>query len=118
MGFESEAIQCSVTFDEYVIIPQARLLLRAGEPIEVGSRAFDLLLILAHHRGQLVSKQAIIDFVWPSVFVDESNLRFQMVLLRKVLGARANLIKTIPGRGYLLAINLPEPAGATLAALD
>lgn len=110
--------QRSVTFDEYEIIPRARLLLRAGEPILVGSRAFDLLLILARHRGQLVPKQAIIDFVWPSVFVDESNLRFQMSLLRKVLGRRADLIKTIPGRGYLLAIDVPASSGRVLAVLD
>ena len=96
-------------FRDFVIVPQARSLHRYGRPLDIGSRAFDLLVILALYRGQIVSKRAIIAFVWPTTIVEESNLRFQMVLLRKVLGQDGHLIKTIPGRGYLLATD-PPPA--------
>lgn len=99
-------------FCDFVLIPKARLLLRCDRPVDIGSRAFDLLLVLAERRGELVSKQTIIRFVWPSTRVEESNLRFQMVLLRKVLGTERHLIKTIPGRGYLLAMDAPQTRSA------
>ncbi len=94
-------------FCDFVLVPRARLLLRHDTPVDIGSRAFDLLVVLAEHRGQLVSKQTIVSFVWPTTLVDESNLRFQMVLLRRIFGSHRHLIKTIPGRGYLLAMDGP-----------
>lgn len=96
----------ALRFRSFVVVPEARLLLRNGQPLELGSRAFDLLVILVRCQGQIVSKPTIINFVWPTTVVDESNIRFQMVLLRKVLGRDAGLIKTIPGRGYLLAVDV------------
>ena len=98
-------------FRDFVVIPEARLLHQGGHPLDIGSRAFDLLVILARYRGQIVPKTTIISFVWPTTLVEESNLRFQMVLLRKVLGPARHLIKTIPGRGYLLAIDGPPTGG-------
>jgi DNA-binding winged helix-turn-helix (wHTH) protein len=59
-------------------------------------------------RGKIVSKDEIVRHVWPTTCVEESNLRFQMASLRKVLGAYRDSIKTIPGRGYLLASDLSE----------
>lgn len=94
-----------LSFREFVVLPEARLLLQEGRPVEIGGRAFDLLVVLTQHRGQVVPKERIISFVWPTTTVEESNLRFQMVLLRKVLGSERNLIKTIPGRGYLLVMD-------------
>lgn len=92
-------------FGRWCLVPAARLLLREGEPVEVGSRAFDLLHLLVSKRGVVVEKDAITRFVWPSTIVEESNLRFQMAALRRVLGAERSLIKTIPGRGYIFAID-------------
>lgn len=83
------------------LVPGARLLLRDGRVVDIGSRAFDLLHLLLIHRGTIVPKEAIVAFVWPNIFVDESNLRFQMSVLRKALGEGRDLIKTIPGRGYI-----------------
>ena len=90
-------------FGRWCLVPQARLLLRDGEPVEIGSRAFDLLHLLLCRRGFVVEKSAIVSFVWPNTIVEESNLRFQMAALRKALGADRALIKTIPGRGYIFA---------------
>jgi DNA-binding winged helix-turn-helix (wHTH) protein len=59
-------------------------------------------------RGKIVSKDEIVRHVWPTTCVEESNLRFQMASLRKVLGTYRDSIKTIPGRGYLLASDLVE----------
>jgi DNA-binding winged helix-turn-helix (wHTH) protein len=92
-----------IIFRSFRVYPYARQVLRDGAPLEIGSRAFDLLLTLLRSRGRIVSKDDIFRAVWPSTTVDECNLRFQMTVLRRVLGDDRELIKTIPGRGYLLA---------------
>jgi DNA-binding winged helix-turn-helix (wHTH) protein len=94
--------QAAIRFGRYVALPGARTLLRGGEPVCLGARAFDLLILLLESRGEVVSKTAIMRYVWPTTTVDESNLRFQMAELRKALGSSRDIIKTIPGRGYLL----------------
>jgi DNA-binding winged helix-turn-helix (wHTH) protein len=90
-------------FGRWCLVPAARLLLRDGEPVDLGSRAFDLLHLLLSKRGLVVEKGSIVSFVWPNTIVEESNLRFQMAALRRALGDDRSLIKTIPGRGYILA---------------
>ena len=91
-------------FGDWCLVPRSRLLLRDGEPVDLGSRAFDLLHLLLTRRGFVVEKSAIVSFVWPNTIVEESNLRFQMATLRKALGDDRALIKTIPGRGYIFAV--------------
>jgi DNA-binding winged helix-turn-helix (wHTH) protein len=95
-------------FGPFRLLPGSRTLLLKEQPIDCGSRAFDLLHVLLLSRGEIVSKDAIVRHVWPTTCVEESNLRFQMASLRKVLGTYRDSIKTIPGRGYLLASDLGE----------
>jgi DNA-binding response OmpR family regulator len=102
-GVRGGSAQVALRFRHYHVEPSARVLLRDGQPIELGSRAFDLLLTLLESRGVLVPKEELIRKVWPDTVVDECNLRFQMVSLRNALGEDRDIIKTIPGRGYLLA---------------
>lgn len=71
-----------------------------GTPVRVGSRAFDILELLTHANGELVSKDEILRVVWPGTVVEENNLQVQISALRKVLGASSQLIRTVPGRGY------------------
>lgn len=100
---ESSFALGSIRFRDFEIWPSARLLLRRGQAVCVGSRAFDLLVVLLRSRGEIVSKEAIVRHVWPTTLVEESNLRFQVASLRRALGPDRELIKSIPGRGYLLA---------------
>ena len=72
------------------------------------------MVALLRARGQLVDKTEIVRSVWPSTTVDESNIRFQVASLRKALGPEGDLIKTIPGRGYLLADPEPKPEAVVL----
>jgi DNA-binding winged helix-turn-helix (wHTH) protein len=92
-----------VRFRSFRLFPGARLLLKGSSPVTLGSRAFDLLHALLTARGEIVPKAALIARVWPTTYVEESNLRFQMAGLRRALGDDADLIKTVPGRGYLFA---------------
>jgi predicted ATPase/DNA-binding winged helix-turn-helix (wHTH) protein len=84
----------------FEVFPAERLVRMAGKPVEMGARAFDLLLVLAESPGRLVSKATLIERVWPRVIVDENNLPAQIASLRRVLGAGA--IRTVPRFGYRL----------------
>ncbi|MGH6623754.1 MAG: ATP-binding protein, partial [Burkholderiaceae bacterium] len=97
-------------FGHFEIRPAERVLLVDGDHAAVGARAFDLLLALAERRGRLVSKQELLDLVWPGVVVEEHNITTQVSSLRKVLGA--NVIATVPGRGYRFTATLDSESNA------
>jgi predicted ATPase/DNA-binding winged helix-turn-helix (wHTH) protein len=82
--------------------PSERSLCEGGEPLELGARAFDLLVVLAENPGRLVTKSTLLERVWPRLVVDENNLPAQIASLRRVLGSDA--IRTVPGFGYRLEL--------------
>jgi DNA-binding winged helix-turn-helix (wHTH) protein len=82
------------------VLPRQRQLLVDGVPVELGTRAFDLLLTLLEADGALVTKDKLLDQVWPGIVVSEENLKVQVSALRKALGADRELIRTDFGRGY------------------
>ena len=86
----------------FELYPSERMLCLAGKPVDLGSRAFDLLLVLVEHQGRLVTKTVLLERVWPRLIVDENNLPAQIASLRRVLGAGA--IRTVPGFGYRLEL--------------
>jgi predicted ATPase/DNA-binding winged helix-turn-helix (wHTH) protein len=81
---------------------QQRKVLRNDIVQPLGARAFDVLELLLKARGQVVSKDQILQCVWPSTVVEENNLQVHISSLRKALGCNKDIIRTIPGRGYLL----------------
>jgi predicted ATPase/DNA-binding winged helix-turn-helix (wHTH) protein len=85
-------------FGSFELQADQRRLLMDGRPVAVGPRAFDLLLALVERPGQLVTKDELLDRVWPGLVVEANNLQVQISTLRKVLGPQA--IATIPGHGY------------------
>ena len=102
----------------FEVYPSERLLRAEGTAVEIGARAFDLLLVLAESPGRLVTKAALIERVWPRLVVDENNLPTQIASLRRVLGAGA--IRTVPRFGYRLDLPVSRapvvdgvPAAAT-----
>ena len=92
------------------LYPSERMLCAAGKPVELGARAFDLLLVLIEFHGRLVTKATLLERVWPRVVVDENNLPAQIASLRRVLGAGA--IRTVPGFGYRLELEVSAPEAA------
>ena len=89
-------------FDRIEIRPRERHVLVEGNPVSLGARAFDLLLALVERSDRVVSKNELLDLVWPGLVVEENNLQVQVSALRKVLGPGA--IATIPGRGYRFSL--------------
>lgn len=91
------------SFGDFQASPSRRLLLRAGAPVPLSSRAFDILLVFLRSPGEVISKSALIERAWPNLHVDEVNLRVQISGLRKALdedGAAGRFIENVPGRGY------------------
>jgi TolB-like protein/Flp pilus assembly protein TadD len=91
-------------FGEIEIRADERRVLRCGQALELGSRAFDLLLALLERRDRMVGRDELLSLVWPGVVVEESNLTVQISALRKALGADA--VATVAGRGYRFVLPL------------
>ena len=111
-------------FGPFRLVPRERNLLLAGEPVQLGSRAFALLVALVERVGSVVSTEELMRLVWPGVTVEEANLRVQLGSLRKALargeGGR-HAIKTVPLKGYCFVlpvarsdVALPIPAAAEI----
>lgn len=97
------SVERAFSFDRFELLPRQRLLLEAGKPVRIGSRAFDILLILLERFGERISKAELLARVWPGTHVVEGNLKCQVAALRRVLrdgqdGGR--FIDTSQGQGY------------------
>ncbi len=97
----------AIKLGPFEFVPSDRQLLRAGQPVELGARAFDVLQILAEQPGRLVTKATLLERAWPNLVVDENNLPAQIASLRRVLGAAA--IRTVQGFGYRLELEVVRP---------
>jgi DNA-binding response OmpR family regulator len=95
----------AIRFGRFCVRPYAREMFADGQQVQLGSRAFDLLVVLLNARGALVTKEEIMRRLWPSTVVEQCNLRQQMAFLRKALGNCRDAIKTVPGRGYIFVAN-------------
>ena len=87
-------------------------------PVALGSRALDLLGLLVERQGELVSKDVIMDAVWPRMVVEEGNLTVHISALRRILDQNredGSCIQTVPGRGYrfVAPVTRVEPATGT-----
>src|SRR5258706_601267 len=102
----------SYRFGSFELQPAKRRLLESGVLVDVGSRAFDVLVMLVEHNGRTVTKDELLEGVWPKAIVEENTLQAHVSALRKVLGRDA--IATISGWGYRFSLDLiaAEPAAA------
>ncbi len=81
-------------FGRVRVLLRQRQLLADGVRRELGTRAFDLLLVLLEADGSLVTKEELLDRVWPGIVVSEGNLKVQISALRRALGADRSAIRT------------------------
>jgi DNA-binding winged helix-turn-helix (wHTH) protein len=65
-----------VKFGPFCLDFERRELLRHGAVVALGSRAIDILCALVSANGALVTKDELMDLVWPGLTVEENNLRF------------------------------------------
>lgn len=98
-------------FGPYVVDVAKAVLLRDGEVVPLGLKAFEVLLVLIEQHGQVVRKDELLSQVWPDTVVEENNLARTISALRKSLGENLEapqFITTIPGRGYRFVADVKE----------
>jgi TolB-like protein/cytochrome c-type biogenesis protein CcmH/NrfG len=106
--------QETLCFGRFEVRRRQSQLLADGKPVELGSRAFDVLLALIDGAGMLVTKSELIERGWPGQAVEENNVQVQIHALRRVLGSDRDLIQTVAGRGYRFVGELKRPGTPSL----
>jgi len=98
-------------FGSFCLNEAEQQLLRNGNPIRLAPKAFEVLLVLIQNKGCLVTKEKLLEEIWPDVFVDEANLSVNIASLRKALDegeAARHWIETVPKRGYRFVAHVSE----------
>jgi DNA-binding winged helix-turn-helix (wHTH) protein/tetratricopeptide (TPR) repeat protein len=93
-------------FEDFVLDPMRRTLTRGGAPVTLTPTLFDTLLYLVEHPGEVVTRDQLLDAIWPRKTVDTANVSQTIFTLRRALGAAGGpeqLIATAPGAGYRFA---------------
>jgi DNA-binding winged helix-turn-helix (wHTH) protein len=112
-------------FGDFTLDPDTRRLLSGAADIHVSPKAFDLLRLLVENRMRAVPKAELQELLWPTTFVEETNLASLVAEIRHALGdtaASPRFVRTVYGFGYQfvgeVAASLPAartgPPGATL----
>lgn len=90
-------------FNEFILSPRRRLLLRNGRPQPLIPRYFDLLVFLVERRNQAVHRREIFDRIWSDVVVSDSALSQAIRTIRRVLGddsREPRFVRTVSRHGY------------------
>jgi predicted ATPase/DNA-binding winged helix-turn-helix (wHTH) protein len=99
-----------------------RELLACGVPVSIGARAFEVMEVLVRSANELVTKDALMDRIWPGAMVGENTLQVHISAIRKVLGQDRAMLKTVSGRGYRLcgdwAVRREEAAEEPMGLLE
>src|SRR5215216_4045832 len=104
-------------FGEFALDPTQRRLLLGGQDVYLPPKTFDLLLYLLRNRGRVVTKDELLEAVWPDVNVVENTLAQRIREIREALrdGTHgAPFIKTVPRIGYQFIAELEEWCGVTV----
>jgi DNA-binding winged helix-turn-helix (wHTH) protein len=102
-------------FEEYVLVPATRRLLRGGVDVPITPKVFDLLVHFASNPGRVVTKDELVDEVWSSEPVTDNNIGQHVFALRRTLGQAAHeesLIKTVHRRGFLFSARVERGMSA------
>ena len=108
-------------FDNFEVDPANRILLRDGQAVPLTGKVFDVLLAFAENPGRLLSKDELIEKVWPGYFVEEGNVARNVSTLRKVLHDEVKphkFIVTVPASGYRFVADITKLNGNGIAKLD
>src|SRR5262249_40667765 len=100
-------------FGPFELDSRKRHLVQAGVPIPLTPKAFELLIALIESRDRPMTKDELMQKIWPDSFVEEGNLTQNISVLRKALGdSRSGIryIVTFPGRGYQFVGTIGELA--------
>src|SRR5215467_8078243 len=94
-------------FGRFRCDPQEHLLLCEGKPVSLSPKSFEVLVALIQSNGRLLTKDEVMQQVWPDSFVEESNLTVNISALRRALGETPGgqqYIETVPKLGYRFVV--------------
>src|ERR1051325_9721271 len=93
-----------ISFGRFRLDLQGHRLSCEDEPIRLPGRALDILCVLAAAQGAIVSKDELMQRLWPGRAVEENNLHVHVSNLRKALNGNRgeSHVMTVPSRGYRL----------------
>ena len=105
-------------FGDFVLDGSQRRLLRSGEDVYLPPKTFELLLHLLQNRGRVLTKEELLEAVWPDVNVVENTLAQRIREIREALDDgthRGRFVKTIPKVGYQFIAELNEEPPVVMA---
>ena len=107
-------------FGEFSLDAQARVLRRGSEAVPLTPKAFDVLLLLIQNVGKTVSKDELMQAVWPGSFVEESNLTQTIFMVRKALDETTDrrYILTVQSKGYQFLVPVIEAPVTEAASVE
>ncbi|MFZ6648600.1 ATP-binding protein [Undibacterium sp. TJN25] len=111
----------SVSFGPFQLFPSERKLERDGASVDIGSRALDILIALLESAGRNVSNRELVARVWRDMVVEDSSLRVNIAMLRRILGDGRDgtrYIANIPGQGYCFVATVARAQGSATAGDD
>jgi Tol biopolymer transport system component/DNA-binding winged helix-turn-helix (wHTH) protein len=100
-------------FGSFTIDKHNKLLLKDDRPVQLKPKVFDTLLVLVEGKGNVLTKDDLMEKIWAETAVEENNLQQNISILRKILGDTdegEQYIETIPRRGYRFAATVEEIA--------
>ena len=114
-------VRAAYRFGPFQLDVRERRLSRGAEVIPLRLKVFDTLRVLIENAGRLVTKQELLDTIWPETAVEENNLNHNVSVLRKALGEKATgqqYIETVPRVGYRFAtpVETAQPRGEASVA--
>jgi len=105
----------SYQFGPFVLDTVQHALLKEGKSVALTPKTYDTLLLLVQNAGRMLSKEELMQTLWPDSFVEESNLTQQVSMIRRALGESASnprYIATVPSRGYRFIAEVDRPTGS------
>src|SRR4029450_9958007 len=98
-------------FGDYVLDTQRQELHRAGEPLKLRRKVFQVLVYLLMHRERVVPKQELLAHLWPDPFGGDETVKSCLKTLRQALGERGrtpHFVRTLHGQGYRFVAAVEE----------
>ncbi len=110
----------AVPFRGFVYLTKSKELRTVeGKAVNLRSQSAEVLSVLAARPGEIVSKDALIQAVWPDTFVTEGSLTQCVADIRRAVGDDAHVIvETLPKRGYRLNADPSDAVGSTIAGAE
>lgn len=110
-------------FTPFRLDPVERLLWKGELPVALTPKAFDTLVVLVENNRHVMTKEELLETIWPDTYVEETNLAQHISMLRRVLGEKPDggqFIETVPKRGYRFIATVQktklEPTRTSLVA--